>query len=146
MNESDEPQFMAIESDSDEFQKTISDAQNTLAEFKKALDDLPEDAYACVKFFIPEKPDSEHGANIWLMRPFFEYGYCFAQPFELPEEFTWIEVGQWLKFPEEDLMDWYLLTESGDLTGGYSLRYQRSLTPDNKKAEFDERAGVKRYL
>ncbi len=43
-------------------------------------------------------------------------------------------------------MDWYLLTESGDLSGGYSLRYQCSLMPDDKKAEYDNHVGVKSYL
>ncbi len=146
MSSDEEPQFMTIKSDNSVYQKTIEDAQSSLNEFKTALENLPEDTYACVKFFIPENPESEEGANIWLMSPFFKDGYCCAQPFELPEEFTWIEVGQWLKFHEEDLMDWYLLTESGELKGGYSLRYQREHIPEEKRTEYDERIGVKKYL
>ncbi len=49
--------------------------------------------------------NDDHSKEIYwfLMAPFFEDGYCFAQPFELPEEFTWVEVDQWLKFPEKIL-------------------------------------------
>ena len=137
---------MAVDSKSDDFQRTIEQAHKNLHKFKDALEDLAEDTYAYVKFFIPESQESEDGAFLWLMHPFFEDGYCFAKPFELPEQFTWLTVGQWIKLPEESLMDWYLLTDSGDLSGGYSLRYQRNLTPDNQKAAFDERLGVKNYL
>lgn len=146
MEEFEDPQFMAVDSGSDEYQRTIDMAQETLWQFKAGLESLADEDFACVKFFIPESPESEKGAYLWLMHPFFEDGYCFARPFELPEEFQWLEVGQWIKLPEEALMDWYILTDSGDLTGGYSLRYQRELTPDNEKTQFDERIGVKNYL
>ena len=142
----EEPQFMSISKENSSFKKAIEDARSGLADLKVALEGLPEDVYACVKFYIPESEGAEDGANIWLMAPFFENGHCCAQPFELPEEFTWIKVGQWIKFPEEDILDWYLLSESGDLRGGFSLRCQRELTPIEKQAEFDERIGVKNYL
>lgn len=146
MEEAEEPQFMAVDSNSDDYRQTIKKAQATLNDFKVALESLSDDFFASVKFFIPEAQGSDEGAFLWLMHPFFEDGYCFARPFELPEEFTWLEVGQWIKLPEESLMDWYILTDSGDLSGGYSLRYQRNLTPDHKKHEYDERIGVKKYL
>ena len=144
--EKEEPQFMAVPENDEAFQKAVHDARSTINEFKQALENLPENVYACVKFFIPENPEGSEGANIWLMSPFFESGYCCAQPFELPEEFSWTEVGQWLKFPEEEILDWYLLSEAGELRGGYSLRVQRMFTPNEKQEEFDERIGVKKYL
>lgn len=143
---SEEPQFMRVNAESGAFQKTIRDAQAGLPLFKNALKDLPKDVYACVKFFIPVSAKSKEGAYIWLMAPFFQDGHCCAQPFELPKEFKWIKVGQWLKFPESKLLDWYLLSESGELRGGYSLRYQRTLTPPDKLNDFDKRLGVVKYL
>ncbi|RZG77397.1 DUF2314 domain-containing protein [Acinetobacter sp. WCHAc060025] len=76
----------------------------------------------------------------------FEEGFCYAQPFELPKEFEWIHVGQWLKFAEEDLLDWYILSENGEMKGGYSLRYQRSLLLEDDKAEFDQHIGLSRFI
>jgi uncharacterized protein YegJ (DUF2314 family) len=143
---SDEPKFMVVQSDSDSFQKTIKEALLTLGEFKAALEGLPDNTIACVKFFIPESKFSQDGANIWLTNPFFEDGYCYAQPFELPKEFNWIKVGQWLKFPESDLMDWYLLTQIGELKGGYSLRYKRTLIPEEDRSEYDKNIGVSKYI
>ena len=143
---SEEPLFMNIKKGDENFKKAINDARSTIDVFKSKLENISEDTYACVKFFLPENPDSEEGANIWLTASFFEGGYCLAQPFELPEEYTWIKVGQWLKLPEEDILDWYLLSDSGDLEGGFSLRCQRELTPLEKREAFDKRVGVKNYL
>jgi len=143
---SEEPLFMNIPKDNDAFKKAINDARSSIDIFKATLNNLPENVYACVKFYIPENPNVKDGANIWLMSPFFQDGYCCAQLFELPEEFTWIKVGQWLKFPEKDILDWYLLSEDGDLRGGFSLRCQREFTPTEKQTEFDKRIGVKNYL
>ncbi len=143
---SEEPLFMSIDKGNTDFKTAIKYARSSIDTFKSALENLPEDVYACVKLYIPESQDAEDGANIWLTGPFFENGHCCAQPFELPEEFTWIRVGQWIKFPEEDILDWYLLSDSGDLQGGFSLRCQRELTPVERRVEFDERIGVKNYL
>tara|TARA_B100001778_G_scaffold323055_1_gene315986 strand:- start:299 stop:559 length:261 start_codon:yes stop_codon:yes gene_type:complete len=62
MEEFEEPQFMAVDSNSDEYQRTIDMAQETLGQFKAGLELLSDDDYACVKFFIPESPESEEGA------------------------------------------------------------------------------------
>ena len=137
---------MNISNDDSAFQKTIIDAQSTLPNFKEILTSLPDNTYSCVKVYLPESIDSNRGAYIWLMNPFFEEGFCYAQPFELPQEFTWIEVGEWIKFDEREIIDWYLLSNSGELRGGYSLRYQRSKISKEKKLEFDRRIGVKVYL
>ena len=142
----EEPQFMSIDKGNAKFKKATEDARSIIDIFKMALENLPQDVFACVKFYIPESQNSESGANIWLTQPFFESGSCLAQPFELPEEFTWIKVGQWLKFPEEDILDWYLLSDDGDLQGGFSLRCQREFIPIEKQTEYDERIGVKNYL
>ena len=141
-----EPQFMNISKNNIAVKKAIDDARSSIDIFKAALNNLPEDVYACVKFYIPEHQGAKDGGNIWLTEPFFDSGHCYAQPFELPEEFTWIKVGQWLKFPEKDILDWYLLSEAGNLKGGFSLRCQRELIPTEKQSEFDEKIGVKNYL
>ena len=55
-------------------------------------------------------------------------------------------MGQWLKFAEKDVLDWYILSENGEMKGGYSLRYQRSLLLEDDQAEFDQRIGLSRFI
>ena len=146
MSEMNEPVFMSLDAEVGGYQKAIELAKETLYIFKKQIEHLSHGDFACVKFYIPESKESLDGANIWLMRPFFEDGFCYAQPFELPKEFEWIQVGQWLKFAETDLLDWYILSEQGKMQGGYSLRYQRSQLSDDKKDEFDQHIGISKYI
>ena len=146
MKENIEPIFMTVDHDSDGFQKSIKLAHQNLDSFKMRLSILKKDEYACVKFFVPENPDSSEGANIWLMSPFFENNFFYARVFELPSEFQWLKVGQWLKFEESTLLDWYILNENAEMEGGYSLKYQRSLLPENKWKEFDEKIGIKGFI
>nr|WP_275891184.1 DUF2314 domain-containing protein [Acinetobacter ursingii] len=72
--------------------------------------------------------------------------FFYARVFELPSEFQWLKVGQWLKFEESTLLDWYILNENAEMEGGYSLKYQRSLLPENKWREFDEKIGIKGFI
>jgi uncharacterized protein YegJ (DUF2314 family) len=146
MAQAEEPLFMAVDAESDAYLQTIAQAHASLAGFKQALQALPEADLACVKFFVPESPDASEGAYLWLMQPEFSEGFCYAKPFELPENFSWIQVGQWLKFSEDSLLDWYLLSESGEMRGGFSLRYQREQLPEDQRAAFDARIGVRQYL
>ncbi|AYO53310.1 DUF2314 domain-containing protein [Acinetobacter wuhouensis] len=146
MSNKNDPIFMNLDKKVDGYENTIQLAVGSLSIFKSQIEQLSKGDFACVKFYIPEYQDASHGANIWLMSPFFEEGFCYAQPFELPKEFEWIHVGQWLKFAEEDLLDWYILSENGEMKGGYSLRYQRSLLLEDDKAEFDQHIGLSRFI
>lgn len=142
----DEPLFMAVAKDEASRQATIADARATLGQFKKALHELVPEAMACVKFYVPESPGSEDGALLWMMVQGFEHGFCYAAPFELPKELSGIEVGQTLKFFEDDLLDWYILSPNGELSGGYSLRYQRQMLPLERREAYDAYIGVIKYL
>ena len=146
MNQSTAAKFMDIQAQNAAYQHTIVLAQATLQRFKQQLAQLDEEQYACVKVFLPETQDATEGANIWLMQPFFEANHCYAQPFELPEEMTWLSVGQWLKFAEEDILDWYILPATGEVQGGYSLRYQRSLLQAEQQNAFDQRVSLSRFV
>ncbi|MBN1800023.1 MAG: DUF2314 domain-containing protein [Candidatus Lokiarchaeota archaeon] len=146
MEEKDEPQFMVIDETSQEFQETIIKAKNTLGYFKQKLLKIGEEWTSAVNIFIPEAPDSEEGLYIWLANPIFEGDSCTALIFELPKEVEYLSEDQWIKFPIEDIVDWYLLSDSGELEGGFSLRYQRELLSPDKRSDFDELIGVKRFL
>ncbi|WP_160117070.1 hypothetical protein [Acinetobacter chinensis] len=51
-----------------------------------------------------------------------------------------------MRFDETDLLDWYILSENGNMQGGYSLRYQRSPLPGSQKIEFDQHVGVSEFI
>ncbi|SDX89178.1 DUF2314 domain-containing protein [Acinetobacter kyonggiensis] len=146
MNSELEPQFMLVDHEADAYLATIKIARESLDIFKENLAKISEGDFACVKFYIPESQDSEEGANIWLMTPFFEDNFCFAQLFEVPEIFKWIQVGQWLKLSESEILDWYILKSTGEMFGGYSLRYQRSKLSPVQQVAFDQRVGVTRFV
>lgn len=146
MSNNNDPIFMNLDKKADGYQYAIQLAVDSLSIFKSQIEQLSKGDFACVKFYIPERKDASHGANIWLMNPFFEEEFCYAQPFELPKEFEWVQVGQWLKFAEKDVLDWYILSENGEMKGGYSLRYQRSLLLVDDQAEFDQRIGLSRFI
>lgn len=82
MNNKNDPVFMNLDEVIDDYQLTIHLAQERLPIFKKQLEQLSKGDFACVKFYVPEKQEASSGANIWLMNPFFEDGFCYAQPFE----------------------------------------------------------------
>lgn len=52
--------------------------------------------------------ESLAGANIWLMNPFLKMDFVMQNHLNI-NEFKWIQVGQWLKFSEVDILDWYIL-------------------------------------
>ena len=137
---------MEIDEQDAVYQQTIVDARSTLGEFQTQLAGLPEDVFACVKTFLPVSPESEGGALVWLLNPSFEDEFCTAMVFEVPDEFAYLSQGQWVKFPTAEIVDWYLLSDAGDMRGGYSLRYQRELLPKSQRRQFDRYIGVERWL
>jgi uncharacterized protein YegJ (DUF2314 family) len=135
----DEPLFMAIRDSDPEFQQTIRDAQDSLAEFRLRSDHAG--GYPCVKTRITA---GEETAFIWLLvvkatRPGF-----VASVFEIPPEFKGIKVDDEVRVPNGEVMDW-MLNQDGVLRGGFSLRYQRSRLPADKRAGFDKHIGVTEY-
>lgn len=48
-------------------------------------------------------------------------------------------------FDPEDIFDWMVLTRSGHLNGGYTLRVTRSLMPEAERADYDRHIGVLVY-
>ena len=146
MEREPQPEFMRLDHEADGYQSALALAKESLELFKANLDQLSEEDFACVKFYIPESLGADQGANIWLMSTFFECDFCIYRPFELPVEFEWIQVGQWLKLQESELLDWYILYGNGEMAGGYSLRYQRSKLDKEQQAEFDQRVGVTRFI
>ena len=115
----DEPLFASVDEESEEYQKVIEKAQEILNYFGEKLSNLADNYTICVKTFIPEYSGSDDGINLWLIDSFFENKFCNAEIFEIPEEFQYLKVGQRIIFQNTAIKDWYILSDSGELEGGY---------------------------
>lgn len=138
----DEPLFMAIRDSDPAYRQTVRNAQSSLAEFRRLLQS--KDAaqwYPCVKTRITAGQES---AFIWLSVVRVLPSGFVASVFEIPPEFQGVRVGDRIQVPDEDVMDW-MVNRDGELHGGFSLRYQRSLLPPEKHAWYDEHIGVSKY-
>jgi len=138
----DDEIFMAVPVNDPLFRKTILDAQASLPEFRRLLDS--EDAsewYPSVKTRITS---GEESAFIWLsVRKVLDSGFV-AMVFEIPSAFEDVHVGDERMVLNEDVLDW-MVNQNGTLRGGFSVRYQRSKTPPEERAEFDRYVGVSTY-
>ena len=138
----DEPIFMAIRGSDPAYQQTVRDAQASLPEFRGLLQsEHTAQWYPCIKTRVTA---GEHSAFIWLSVVEVLPSGFVASVFEIPWEFEGIGVGDEMEVPDTDVMDW-MINRDGELHGGFSLRYQRSKLPPEKRAGFDEHIGVSSY-
>ncbi|MFX1238704.1 MAG: hypothetical protein ACFFAS_04935 [Promethearchaeota archaeon] len=57
----DEPLFIKIDTESNEFQMTIKRAQETLGYFQQRMSEIDDSWMGVVKSFMPEIPNSDKG-------------------------------------------------------------------------------------
>jgi uncharacterized protein YegJ (DUF2314 family) len=138
----DEPLFMALDTDDPGYLRTIEQARASLDEFRRRIEGCRTSRNVpCLKARIE---DSGHFAFLWLAnaRPI---GDDFlADVFEVPGQFSGLVVGDEIRVAGSELLDW-MVSEDGVLHGGYSLRYQRSLLPEERQAWFDGYIGATSY-
>ena len=138
----DEPLFMLLRNEDPAFLQTIRDAQATLNKLRGHLATTSEgEVFPCVKTLIR---DGAERAFIWLLAVRCDGSDFVGRFFEIPKEFPSYRVGDEYRVPEADVTDW-MVNDRGVLHGGYSLRYQRSKLPPEKRPEFDRHVGVERY-
>lgn len=132
---------MAVPRNDPEWQQTVIDAQRSLHVFRELLhSEDSEDWYPSIK---AELVTGEERAFVWLLvLEDFSTGFV-TRAFDLPPEFEVFQ-GQEMTVNDCDVRDWMMI-QDGVLRGGYSVRYQRSKTPPNERAEFDAHVGVTTY-
>src|SRR4051812_36172299 len=89
--------------------------------------------------------DGEESAFIWLLVIRTKGTGFVGSVFEIPPEFKSYRVGDEVEVPQEAVMDW-MVNDEGVLHGGFSLRYQRSSLPKERRAWYDEHIGVTKYV
>jgi len=136
------PSFNLIESSSDDYQKTIREARNSLPDFRAML---PQDGTP--RFEAMEKlrlSDGENSAYMWLANTRIDGDGFVAEIFEVPEFFKNVEVGQAFNVSSDEIVDW-MVNEGGILFGGFSLRLHRSTLSNEEQRAYDEHIGVSKY-
>lgn len=124
------------------FQQTIHDARKTLDTFRQSL---PADGSGLRSAMIKTRIETdEQTCYVWLHVVRCDGANFVASFFEVPAGLTGIAIGDQRTIAENDVVDW-AINDNGDLSGGYSLRYQRQQLPEDQRAEYDEYIGVTHY-
>jgi uncharacterized protein YegJ (DUF2314 family) len=138
----DEPQFMAVSAEDPEYQRTIRQAQATLDDFRRlAASGREVGALTSFKTLVV---DGDNRAFLWLSFSRVNGAHFVGKIAEIPGEFGGYRVGGSIEVTADAVTDW-MVNENGVLHGGFSLRYQRSKLPEEKRAGFDDYIGVTRY-
>lgn len=136
------PSFAQINSSSDEYQKTIKEARNSLPDFRAML---PPDGSPRFEAMVKLRlSDGDNSAFMWLANTRLDGDGFVAEIFEVPKFLGNIEVGQAFNISVDELVDW-MVNEGGILYGGFSLRLHRSTLSRNEQKAFDEHVGVSKY-
>lgn len=134
-----EPLFMALR-DSD-IAETTREAQLSLPSFRRAVEIRAyPNAIPSVKALI-RGDEGEDGVHLWLgVKQLDADGFvCF--PFEIPAGFQGLKLGQYVFISNAAVEDW-MLHDEGTVYGAYSLRLQRSKTPERLRPDFDRHTGI----
>jgi uncharacterized protein YegJ (DUF2314 family) len=138
----DEPLFFILDEEDPEYQATIDAAQDSLPRFRSLLEEpVRKGVYSSVKAVIM---DGEEGVPLWLGNVTATQEGFRARVFEVPPECTGIHLNAWVEVPPEAVLDW-MVRENGRLQGGFSLRYQRTKLPPDRRPWFDRYIGVTAY-
>lgn len=138
----EEPLFMAVRDTDPEFRQTVVDAQRSLHIFRQLLHSKhSREWHPCVKTRLAAGTDT---AFVWLLVVGDTSTGFVAAVFEIPPEFKGIRVGDRVSVSDAEVMDW-MVNQSGVLRGGFSLRYQRSKLPPERRAWYDQHIGVSEY-
>ncbi|HEY3322751.1 MAG TPA: DUF2314 domain-containing protein [Planctomycetota bacterium] len=131
---------MALDDDDPEVQAIAAKARETLPHFEALHARLAKhsDAYSCFKFLLE---DGEYIAHVWVRFLTRDAKSYTGVIFEIPHEFKRFKVGTRVQVPREMIEDW-MINDDGTMYGAFSLRYQRSHLPKNRRATFDRFVGI----
>ena len=138
--DSNEPLFMAIDGQDPEYLATIHEARSSLDTFEMLYSKYKSNiaVYFAFKTFTHE---GEKPAYLWYSLQAIESELFYGKHYEIPEQ---LEEYSEIERSREAILDW-MINDHGVLYGGFSIRYQRSLVAESRKAEFDEYSGIREY-
>ena len=131
-----------INSQDEGYQRTIKQAQETLAQFRDMIDKF-QPWSPLIKTEL-SNPNSDGRCFVWLNNVRETNDGFVAQVFEIPPTLQGFEIGEHVDITTADVMDW-MINDNGTLHGGFSIRYHRDTIPDHERQAFDEHLGVTTY-
>lgn len=136
------PRFFFFRPDDPGLKHATEQAQASLDDFRGLMAELSgTEVRTMIKVQIVE---GERKAAMWLQRVRIAEGRFSGELFELPADFECYAVGDRLTVEQQAVLDW-MINDRGTLYGGFSLRYQRSQTPEAQRQAFDDYVGVSTY-
>lgn len=137
------PKFDYVNRSTPLYQQTIRDAQDSLEQFRSMLPDDGSPRFGAMLKF--EFFDDEKSIFLWLANTRFKAENFIAELFEIPPTLeAEHSVGDEFEITPDFVLDW-MVNDAGTLHGGFSIRHQRSLLPENEQATFDAHIGVTDY-
>ncbi len=140
-----QPLFMAMSNDNASLSAAIQRAKGSIQHFKAALR-KPE--YEGASFLVKGRftdQGTEDVAHLWLGVHDILEDIFFCSTFEVPEDFGGMESNQSYVMIEESIEDW-MVNSNGRMYGGFTIRMQRELLPENERSSFDKYTGVTDYM
>lgn len=138
--EHEEPLFVVVRADDPEIMRRREHAQRTLPVFLRIYSEHKSTFGVFFSFKTPIA-DGDVVAHLWYSFSGESNGMLLGESFELPPELSDRKL---VTIVPEHLDDW-MINDHGVLYGGFSIRYQRSLLPEERRANYDRYIGAVRY-
>ena len=138
--EQNEPLFVALGKDDPELARCRERARTSVEIFCRLHDQHRENLGVYFAFKV-RVLDGDDAAYLWYSLTSHSGGKLYGEHFELLKE---LAAHGSACVPRGEIEDW-MISDHGVLYGGFSIRYQRSVTPEAERESFDNYVGVKRY-
>lgn len=134
-----EPDVYNVANDNAKMNKAIEQANNTIQEFKTALDsDNPNYDF----FALKQKFDTSDGAeHIWVQDIYRENAEYIGIVGNEPVKTTEVQLGDTITVDTNKISDWMYYDE-GKIVGGYTIRILRDGMTDEERKQFDIENGL----
>jgi uncharacterized protein YegJ (DUF2314 family) len=133
-----EPTIYGVEQHDGAMNKAIRHANETLADFKKALKSKNPDFH---EFSLKMKFETDNGAeHIWISDIELSNGEYVGYVANTPEFTNQVQFGQQIQVDKKQISDWKYL-DRDTLRGGYTIRLLRSQMSQEERKLFDQQLG-----
>lgn len=136
---------MAMNDEEKALTLSVERARDSLGSFRSAFKN-PQ--YSSAMFLAKTKFEDQNDpgsyAHLWLLVKDVLDDVVFCSVCESPEGFGGVEEGQTYVLTDDKVEDW-MINDDGRLFGGFSIRLQRSLLPEEERDEFDKYIGINNY-
>jgi len=132
-------QFNYVNVRSDEYQKAISEARNSIIDFIGLMKDPGITKIGIVMVKVAYDPNDLNKPLIWLNNIQLIPGGYLGKVFEDYEDW---KVGVLISIKANQLVDWAIIMPDGSAYGGYTIELVMSMLNDDDKKEMMAHTGI----